>query len=196
MSGPESSPDLPPHCAAACKEWAGVVRALAEGRQILLLRKGGIAERPAGFAPTHDLFWLYPTALHQAEQGLRAPYDAVVLETDPDTVALDTLARVEWSRFEERPEALDALAGEHVWTEATIRSRFAYRKPGLWVLAVRIFRRAEPWRLPVSRAYAGCKTWVPLEAPLATAGAAPVLDDSIFARRLEQVRRVLDPARS
>jgi hypothetical protein len=120
----------------------------------------------------------------------------VTLETDAGTIALDTLARVEWACFEKRPEALDALAGEHVWTETTIRSRFAYRKPGLWVLAVRIFRRSEPWRLPVSQVYAGCKTWVPLEVTLATAGAAPVLEDLAFARRLEQIRRVLDSARS
>ena len=38
---------LPETCSIAFKEWAGVCAALAEGRQSLIVRKGGIAEGPA-----------------------------------------------------------------------------------------------------------------------------------------------------
>ena len=58
-------------CAVAFKEWAGICDALGAGRQCVILRKGGIAEGPGGFAPEHDAFWLYPTRVHEAEQGLR-----------------------------------------------------------------------------------------------------------------------------
>src|SRR4051794_13033626 len=62
---------LPPACGVAFKEWSGVCDALVEGRQSLIVRKGGIAEGPRGFVPEHDAFWLYPTRVHEAEQGLR-----------------------------------------------------------------------------------------------------------------------------
>ena len=39
---------------AALKEWAVVCKALEEGRQILLLRKGGIMEYRQGFEVKHD----------------------------------------------------------------------------------------------------------------------------------------------
>ena len=45
----------------AFKEWAVICRALAEGRQALILRKGGIAEPGPTFQPEHSHFWLYPT---------------------------------------------------------------------------------------------------------------------------------------
>src|SRR5690349_18365047 len=63
----------PGSCRVAFKEWSGVCDALVEGRQSLIVRKGGIAEGPRGFAPEHAAFWLYPTHVHEAEQGLRAP---------------------------------------------------------------------------------------------------------------------------
>ena len=45
----------------AFKEWAITVRALAEGEQLLTLRKGGIREENKHFEIEHDRFFLYPT---------------------------------------------------------------------------------------------------------------------------------------
>ena len=41
---------------AALKEWAIVCKALEEGRQVLLLRKGGIMEYRQGFEVKHEQF--------------------------------------------------------------------------------------------------------------------------------------------
>src|SRR4051812_20129921 len=49
----------------AFKEWAVICRALAEGRQAVILRKGGIAEDGGRFRPEHDRFLLYPTFFHE-----------------------------------------------------------------------------------------------------------------------------------
>src|SRR3954447_17963912 len=49
----------------AFKEWAVTVRALAEGEQLLTLRKGGIRETGKNFKVEHDRFFLYPTFDHQ-----------------------------------------------------------------------------------------------------------------------------------
>src|SRR5579864_8574587 len=54
----------------ALKEWAVICHALAEGRQAILLRKGGIAETSGGFEVEHPRFWLYPTYLHQQRAGI------------------------------------------------------------------------------------------------------------------------------
>ena len=49
----------------AFKEWAVTVRALAEGEQLVTLRKGGIRETDKNFRLEHDRFFLYPTFDHQ-----------------------------------------------------------------------------------------------------------------------------------
>ena len=184
----------PPTCAVAFKEWAGICDALGAGRQCVILRKGGIAEGPGGFAPEHDAFWLYPTRVHEAEQGLR---DADAPATPPapaGRVDLRGLAVVTEVAYLDEPEGLPALAEFHVWSEATVRKRFEYRAPGLWVLGVRVFVRPGPWRIEETPAHAGCKSWVPLDAPLSTEGLAPALDDGSFARQMDRLRSVLAPS--
>ncbi|MGL4465497.1 MAG: DUF1802 family protein, partial [Planctomycetia bacterium] len=52
-------------CKIAFKEWAVVAAALADGRQSLIVRKGGIHERGGVFTVEYDRFWLYPTQFHQ-----------------------------------------------------------------------------------------------------------------------------------
>src|SRR3954463_8591651 len=55
----------------AFKEWAVTVRALAEGEQLLTLRKGGIREPEKHFRLEHDRFFLYPTLDHQRNARVR-----------------------------------------------------------------------------------------------------------------------------
>ena len=49
----------------AFKEWAAICAALGDGRQSLIVRKGGIHEGREGFRVAHDEFWLFPTGFHQ-----------------------------------------------------------------------------------------------------------------------------------
>jgi hypothetical protein len=191
-----SRPRLPEACGVAFKEWAGVCAALAEGRQSLILRKGGIAEGPGGFAPEHAAFWLYPTHVHEAEQGLRAVPDAgfqpaPTAARPADTVAIQSLAVVEWVGLVAEAATLPALQELHAWTEETVLKRFHYRRPGLWVLGVRLFRQPRPTVLTVTADHAGCRTWVPLDPPLSTAELRPVLDEEEHARRMERLRTLV-----
>src|SRR5258708_20024339 len=57
--------ELPSQLKIGLKEWASVCRALEEGRQIILLRKGGIHESAGEFELEHPQFVLFPTYLHQ-----------------------------------------------------------------------------------------------------------------------------------
>ena len=62
---------LPKQCQMALKEWAITVEAMAQGDQILLLRKGGIHENGKDFRVIHREFLFYPTYLHQKEDLLQ-----------------------------------------------------------------------------------------------------------------------------
>jgi len=55
----------------AFKEWAVTVRALAEGEQLLTLRKGGIREPDKHFKLEYERFFLYPTFDHQRADLVR-----------------------------------------------------------------------------------------------------------------------------
>src|SRR4051794_26864903 len=70
-SVPPSPPFLMP---IAFKEWAVTVRALAEGEQLVTLRKGGIREERKHFEVEHDRFFLYPTFEHQRNDVVRASH--------------------------------------------------------------------------------------------------------------------------
>jgi hypothetical protein len=179
MSGIE----LPESCGVGFKEWGGVCDALASGAQIVILRKGGIEEGPGGFTPEHPFFWLYPTRVHEAQQGLRDGFERPGPAPAPGEVAIRALAAVDAVRRLDREDALDALEGFHVWTAETVHKRFHYRNPGLWALVVRVFARERPATLIATPEQLGCKTWVELDPPLATAGLAPVLDDEAWGTR-------------
>lgn len=177
----------------ALKEWDAQVRALLEGRHALLVRKGGIVEPRGGFEVEHREFLLYPTFLHQNPGELR-PEDADLLRDDPDpgTVSLRALASVErvW-KVEDEPLAL-ALAPHQALTAEAISRRFSYRnRPWVHALLLRVSALLEPVGLPETPAYAGCASWVPLEASVPVAGARPVLDDAAFAARRSELGALL-----
>ncbi len=176
-----------PTCSHAYKEWAGVCRALADGRQTILLRKGGISEGPDGFRPEHPAFWLYPTFVHQAQQGLRDPGPPIEPES---SVPIDLFAEVESVAWVDRTDQLAPLEPFHIWTAETVLKRFHYRTPGVWVLGVRIYRADRPHHLFPTPEQSGCMTWVDLDPPLATVGLRPVLDDS----RAQSIRDALHGA--
>src|SRR5262245_33880503 len=105
----------------AFKEWAVICRALAEGRQGLILRKGGIAEHGDEFAMEHDRFWLFPTYSHQQRAGIKP--DAVpLLETveadkpPPGTIRLSHFAEVQGIYHVHALSPLLFLDRLHLWS--------------------------------------------------------------------------------
>jgi hypothetical protein len=195
---------LPARCAMAYKEWAGICRALELGRQAILLRKGGISEGPGPgeFRPEYPEFWLYPTHVHQNEQGLRDLELASeieleqVSEINSQTVSLRSIATVEQIGWIDRIDDLAALERFHIWTPETILKRFQYRRPGLWILAVRVYRRSEPFEIPVTPEQLGCKTWVSLGESYPCESMIPALDDSTWENTCGQLKDILDRRRS
>ncbi len=183
----------------AFKEWAVVVDALGHGEQVLILRKGGIHETGGQFRPEHRAFWLFPTKFHE-EPGSVIPSKRPVLEAlaagaSRDTVDLQYFAEVtEIHEIHDRP-ALKRLQGQHIWSEHVLEQRFEFgRAQTLFAMLVRVYRRAEPVRLPLTENYGGCKSWVELDQSLSPDTLAPVLDDTTFTARCAVVSNCLTEA--
>jgi hypothetical protein len=164
---------------AAFKEWAVICRALATGRQSVILRKGGIAEEGRAFRPEHSEFLLYPTYFHEHRAGVKPEFLPLLEATEaekpePGTIRFTHFARVTDVRHVTELDAALALDPLHAWMPEVVRKRFEYRTPGLFVLAVRVFELRELAVRPERPEYAGCKTWVTLDEAVSTDDAIPV----------------------
>jgi hypothetical protein len=179
----------------AFKEWAVICRALAEGRQTIILRKGGVAEVGGEFRVEHDRFWLFPTYVHQQRAGIVAEAVPLLEQAEATQPPEEVVCLSHFAEVTNVYHVLDLaqvfkLAGFHYWSEETVRARFAYRSPGLFVLPVRVYRAAAV-ELPNTPYYVGCKSWVELERELPTTGAVPVLEGAEFDDIQRALQRLL-----
>src|SRR6267143_6540641 len=93
---------------------------LGRGEQILVLRKGGIREGPAGFQVDHPGFLLFPTLFHQQRESVlpaaQRRFDAIAPHwPGPDRLRLEFGAEVAaWKRIDSL-EAAQSLRGQHLW---------------------------------------------------------------------------------
>lgn len=179
----------------AFKEWAVVCRALATGAQILILRKGGIAEGPRGFEVTDRQFFLYPTYLHQSPTsvvpGWREELERLV-DPSPGQIQIGHYAIVQsWLRIRSL-DKLKALRSHHIWADAVVEERFnRWQDEGVSALMVRVYALRETTVLPELETYAGCKSWISLAEQVPLDGVVPVLDDGDFQKKLDAIRKVV-----
>lgn len=145
----------------AFKEWAIVCEALGEGRQSLILRKGGLAEGREGFSFQEREFCLFPTWFHEQLERTRLPQGTPLPPEPQGEVEIRYVAQIEWSGLIEDWEKVRALEALHVLSEAVLKERFEYEgRPGLHVAFVRVFRLEPPQRLKLEPRYGGCRSWV------------------------------------
>jgi hypothetical protein len=175
----------------ALKEWSAAVHALLDGRQTVLLRKGGIHEKR--FAVTASRFLLFPTVAHSHAERVRPEHRdllaAAAADSADDTIVLRAGAKVVAAVEVNRPDALEEIAPLHIWTAESVRAdRLDFRpKHRLTVLVVQASPLVEPLRLVRTPDYAGCTSWVQL--PVNPEWAEPVHDDGMLAELAERVRR-------
>jgi len=169
----ESTPLPEPTHQPAFKEWEAVVEALGQGAQIIILRKGGIAEGRQGFEARHPKFWLFPTAYHQQWEKTKPELQrflapAAVRKAD-QPIALQYFAEVTDAVYLDSWDKVARLDDAHFWTDALLRERFDYAErpgmePGLHLLIVRVSRINLPHKLAPSKDYDGCKSWIDVPA--------------------------------
>ena len=197
----------------AFKEWAVTVRALAEGEQLVTLRKGGIAEDDKHFVLEHDRFFLYPTFDHQRsglvreshqpelrralEEGVwpdgEPPLHAFDHEggiAQPDRVRIRAWAEVAGHYTINDWRSVDSLSPFYVWTPDYAEKRLAWkRRHPLHVLLLRTYRIPRPVTVKVRDEYGGCRSWLELQRDLPFEG-TPVLCDDEFERASEEIEAI------
>ncbi|OBB74081.1 DUF1802 family protein [Mycobacterium sp. 852014-52144_SCH5372336] len=175
----------------ALKEWSAAIHALLDGRQTVLLRKGGIHEKRFAVAASH--FLLFPTVAHGHAERVRPEHrdllDVATADSTEDAVVVRAGARIVAAVEVNRPEALEEIAPLHIWTDASVRAdRLDFRpKHRLTALVVQACPLLAPLRLERTPEYAGCISWVQL--PIDPEWAAPVHDDAALHEIAERVRR-------
>lgn len=176
--------------APALKEWSAAVHALLDGRQTILLRKGGIHEKR--FDVTASSFLLFPTVAHSHAERVRPEHRDLLGPATADSTERQVLlragAKVVAAVAVNRPEAIEELTPYHIWTVDSVRSdRLDFRpKHRLTVLVVQVSPLTRPVWLPRTPEQAGCVSW--LEVPLNPQWASPVHDDATLADVAEKVR--------
>ena len=174
----------------AFKEWAIIVDALGRGEQILLLRKGGIAEGRGGFQVEHPRFLFFPTLYHQQRESVlpaaQLRYDEIAPHLPPpETLRLEFCAEVvAWRKLTSLAD-VERLRGQHLWRDEVLAQRFDWGKEqNLFALAVRVSRLPQRIELPMLPSYGGCKSWIELAEEIPTDTVQPVLTEAAFQARL------------
>ena len=192
---------LPSTSNVALKEWAVTVEALEQGRQILLLRKGGIREEGKEFKVLIPQFLLYPTYEHQREDLLKGSHRTDLhpsLTQGPDS---EYIAFTHWTQVEEVIElsdeaAVGRLSPYHIWTDDYAQKRLHWkpRKP-LSLMLLRVYRLWEPQKLAYLSEYGGCKSWVHLEREVPLGRLTPVMSDQSFRSAMSKIKDTLSLSR-
>ena len=174
----------------ALKEWGAVVLALLDGRQRVLLRKGGIHEKRFAVQATEFVF--FPTVAHSHAPRVRPEHHDVLAaaasDSDESAVVIRGGAKVVAAIEVQRPDNLNALADLHIWTDESVRAdRLDFRpRHRLTVLVVQARPLLAPVTLPRLDHYAGCRSWV--DVPLEPQWGTPVYGEDELAAVADRVR--------
>lgn len=170
---------LPNH--TALKEWSNVVTALAKGEQVILIRKGGIAD--PSFGVEADRFYLYPTYFHQGEAEARP------------SVTITHWCEVVRTWTVDDAALLDRLEPLVVMPRETLDARYRFRPDqALYVIAVRTWQLADPVEVRFRDEYGGCRSWISVDEEIGIDGSWPVISDALLQARLDAVDSLLSAA--
>ena len=189
---------FPSHCQAALKEWAVVVRALGQGDQILLLRKGGISEVGKHFKVAYPEFLLYPTLEHQKPELLKEDNQQHLRDLLAQGQDTSNISFAHWAKTEDvielsEEEQLGLLSPHHIWSENYAQSRLRWKpRHPLSAMLLRVYRMETPVSVPYQAYFGGCKSWVELGQDVALGDLTPVLGDAAFSAQVDAIKGVLE----
>ena len=170
---------LPNH--TALKEWASIIEALDRGEQVVLIRKGGLADPHFGLEA--ERFYLFPTNYHDAGG------------CEPTHVPITHWAEVVRTWQVRDLETLHRLEPLVALDRATLDTRYKFRPDqAINVIAVRAWRLAKPVDVKMTEAYAGCRSWVSLDEEINIDGSAAALNDSALQAKIESIDAMLSAA--
>ena len=170
MTGPlvplVSAAPVVPETVLALKEWAAVVHALLDGRQTVLLRKGGIHEKR--FTVRGSRFVVFPTVAHSHAESTRPEHAELLAIGLADVGDASVVVRAELSVVQtiavRQPDRIAELEPFHIWTTESVRRHRIDFRPRHELTAIVVAARAlaVPLGVPLLPEYAGCRSWVDL----------------------------------
>lgn len=183
---------------AAFKEWAVSCKALGEGTQVMIFRKGGISERGKVFKMEHPHFFLYPTYEHQSPESVKPEFQPLLQQSLAEKPELGEVKVSYWAQVDEALPLSDmspvlAQQANHIYSESSVKSRWEWQssKP-LWLLLLRVYKLKTPVTMEVLEDYTGCKSWIDLSSMPGEAAAGlpcePVLSDEAYKAMADKVR--------
>ena len=181
----------------ALKEWDVVCEALGSGRQVIVIRKGGIAEGKDGLRFEHGEFVLLPTFFHQQAERVvpEAAFSARQsgAEGDQDPVEIRHAATLVWHKVVTDRAALARLQTYHILTPEEVEARFNQKpEPGVQVALLRVYRLDPPQRVAWQKSFGGCRSWAEMDTDLESCSRVSVLSDERFAELEHELRAILD----
>ena len=188
---------LPNQSQIAFKEWAVTVTALAQGQQVLLLRKGGIHEVTKDFRVAHPEFLLYPTYEHQNEDLLKPSSQSLFQETLTDSSPAGTVTFSYWAQVTEtikvaELEKVQELSNYHIWTNEYTEARLRWKPMvPLSIMLLRVFKLEVPVNIPWIKEYGGCTSWVEIMPKVNLGQLTPAMNDSDYQNSVASIKDCL-----
>ena len=172
---------IPNH--TALKEWASVIDALGSGEQVVLIRKGGLADQ--SFGVEAERFYLFPTNYHDAGGG------------EPSHVRITHWAEALKTWQIRDIELLHRLEGLTILDRDAIETRYRFRPDqAVNVIAVRAYRLAEPVEVVMKPEYAGCRSWISVDEEIDIDGSLPALREDEVQSRIAGIDALLAAVRA
>jgi hypothetical protein len=169
---------IPNH--TALKEWASVIEALGNGDQVVLIRKGGLADQ--NFGVESGRFYLFPTNYHDAGGA------------EPTHVRITHWAEAMTTWQIRDAEMLGRLETLTILDPEVIDTRYRFRPDqAINVIAVRAYKLAAPADVVMKPEYAGCKSWVSVDEEIDIDGSLPALNDDEMQSSIAAIDALLTP---
>ncbi|MEG3935975.1 DUF1802 family protein [Microcoleus sp. T3_B1] len=164
------------------------VEALIEGRVI--------AAMPRMFIEPGRSFALYPANISinllPHEQYYRSSFLPIAKtsfsQLSSETVLIKAWAKCEWCQILNDPESLEALSQLTVWTTEALQQTLLQRR-NIFLTHLRVYLLPQPLEMPVHPS----GNFVSLPKSLNVTDSTPVLSDSIFAKRRQQLEKLEPP---
>ena len=178
----------------ALKEWATVVKALEQGKQTVILRKGGILETASGFNIESKKFFLFPTWEHQEKKHVKPEFHYFlneILNKKPKEGfnKISSYAEVLYEKDIESNEIINQLSSFHVWSDSYIQERRNWKpeKP-MKVVFLRTVKIPE-FNLPLEPEFSGCKSWIELNSNFKSGESS--LNENEIEERLQKFKEIV-----
>jgi hypothetical protein len=180
----------------ALKEWNVAVNALAGGRTIVLLRKGGIREQAGQFHVSDKQVLLYPTFEHQQPDLLKPDFASQVKIVEsgwhPENIRIASWAEITDVFLVAWEPAIKALFPYHIWNEKFVGDRLKWKQnQPIYILLLRAYRFAEIAEIQYISEYGGCRSWIDLASPISLEGSEAVLSDGEYIARSNEIRNLM-----